>query len=440
MGTAAELHDQVQPQPDSRGISAYVERLNQLAKHEPFYTLRRTIDAFNSDKCTLWASALTYTTSLSLVPILAVALSTVKGLVGMDRIKPLIAHYLAANSPQMADQLLSFVGNINAKQLGTMGGAALLVTVVLTLGTIEQSFNNIFHVERGRTWLRKFSDYLSVIFTMPLLLAAAIGLNTELMHKLPTVPGLAKVAALVPVWAGFSFLYVFFPNTRVRLQSAAIGGLVAAVMLQVGQWGFLRFQVGAGKYQAIYGAVASVPILLTWIYISWVIVLLGAVLTAALQGIEGPLELDQHSPNIARVAALLTVQRAGERMLQGKGARSCTALGLASELGVGQKVFQTVLAKLVHAGIVMESAEASADHTPQIVLARDTSAIPLTEVLACIDDGALRGGEEIAALIDQLSEAEREKLGTLTVNDLATGRLTLSRSFDRSEPREVQPA
>jgi DNA-binding IscR family transcriptional regulator len=99
-----------------------------------------------------------------------------------------------------------------------------------------------------------------------------------------------------------------------------------------------------------------------------------------------------------------------------------------------------VLAKLLRAGIVVESAEASAGHTTQIVLARDTSAIPLTEVLACIDEGSLRGGEEIAALIEQLSEAEREKLGSLTVNDLATGRLTLSRSFEHSESREVQPA
>jgi membrane protein len=260
------------------------------------------------------------------------------------------------------------------------------------------------------------------------------------MHRLPTVPGFAKVAALVPVWAGFSFLYVFFPNTRVRLQNAAVGGLAAAVMLQVGQWGFLRFQVSAGKYQAIYGAVASVPILLTWIYISWVIVLLGAVLTAALQGIEGPLDLDQHSPNIARVAALLTVQRAGERMLQREGSRPCTALGLASELGVGQKVFQTVLNKLMLAGIVVESTQASADHTPQIVLARDTSAIPLTEVIACIDNGALRGGDEITALIEQLSAAEREKLGSLTVNDLATGRCTVAGSLGPAAAPEPQPA
>jgi membrane protein len=436
----AELRERLHFRSEPGASNAQLERLNRIAQREPFRTLQRTIDGFNRDKCTLWASALTYTTSLSLVPILAVALSTVKGLVGIDRLKPLIAHYLAANSPQMADQLLSFVGNVDAKQLGTMGGAALLVTVILTLGAIEQSFNNIFHVERGRTWLRKFTDYLSVLFTMPLLLVAAIGLNTELMHRLPTVPGFAKVAALVPVWAGFSFLYVFFPNTRVRLQNAAVGGLAAAVMLQVGQWGFLRFQVSAGKYQAIYGAVASVPILLTWIYISWVIVLLGAVLTAALQGIEGPLDLDQHSPNIARVAALLTVQRAGERMLQREGSRPCTALGLASELGVGQKVFQTVLNKLMLAGIVVESTQASADHTPQIVLARDTSAIPLTEVIACIDNGALRGGDEITALIEQLSAAEREKLGSLTVNDLATGRCTVAGSLGPAAAPEPQPA
>ncbi len=435
MRTAA-LRDRVQARfsPDQRG--AYLEQFNQFAEREPFRTLRRSLAAFQRDDCTLWASALTYTTSLSLVPILAVALSTVKGLVGMDRIKPLIAHYLAVNSPQIADQLLSFVGNINAKQLGAMGGAALLVTVVLTLGTIEQAFNKIFHVERGRTWLRKFSDYLSVTFTMPLLLVAAVGLNSELMHKLPMLPGLAKLAALFPLWVGFSFLYMFFPNTRVRPHCAALGGLVAAVMLQIGQWGFLRFQVGAGKYQAIYGAVASVPILLTWIYLSWVIVLLGAVLTAATQGIEGPIELDQHSPNIARVTALLTVQRAGEWMLKRTGARVCTRRSLAGELGLAQKVVQTTIAKLIRAGIVLESAEASMDHSPQIVLARDTSSIPLTEVLSCIDGAPYKGGEEIKSLLDGLGVAERERLGALTVNDLVSGRCTLATTIHSPEERD----
>jgi len=257
-------------------------------------------------------------------------------------------------------------------------------------------------------------------------MATAVGLNTELMHKLPLLPGLAKVAAFVPLWVGFSFLYVFFPNTRVRWHSAAIGGLVASIMLQLGQWGFIRFQVGAANYQAIYGAVASVPIFLTWIYLSWVIVLYGAVLTAVVQGIEAPLELDQHSATTARSAALLTVLRAGERMLQRNGARPCTLRSLATELGIPQKALEPVLEKLRSAGIVVESAEPSPDRTPPIVLARDTSTIPLAEVLSCIEGAPPHAGAEITSLLDELGEAQRERLGTLTVNDLASGRCRVS--------------
>lgn len=436
----AELRERLQAGFSLERGGAYLERLHQLAGYEPFRTIHRSILGFNRDNCTLWASALTYTTSLSLVPILAVALSAVKGLVGMERIKPVIERYLAVNSPEIAERILSFVGHINAKALGAMGAAALLVTVLLTLGTIEQSFNNIFHVERGRTWLRKFSDYLSVTFTMPLLLATAVGVNTELMRKLPALPGLAKMAAFVPLWVGFSFLYMFFPNTRVRWHSSAIGGFVAAIMLQVGQWGFIRFQVGAANYQAIYGAVASVPILLTWIYLSWVIVLYGAVLTAVTQGIEAPLELDQHSVTTARVAALLTVLRAGERMLRRDGARPCTVRSLAIELGIPQKALEPVLTKLRTAGIVVESAEPSPDRTPPIVLARDTSTIPLTEVLSCIEGPPPKAGAEITSLLDELSEAQRNRLGTATVNDLAAGRCHLSPDVQPSAVREPRQA
>jgi membrane protein len=432
----AELREQVRPHLSLDRARARLERLSQFGVPEPLRTLHRSISGFRRDKCTLWASALTYTSSLSLVPILAVALSAVKGLVGIDRIKPLIERYLAVNSPEIAGKILSFVGNIHAKALGAMGGAALLVTVVLTLGTIEQSFNNIFHVPRGRTWLRKFSDYLSVTFTMPLLMAAALGLHTQLMHQLPRLPGLASLAALIPLWVGFSFLYLFFPNTRVRWHSAAIGGLAAALMLQIGQWGYIRFQIGAAKYQAIYGAVASVPILLTWIYIAWIIVLYGAELTAAAQGIETPLEPGQSSPNIARVAALLTVLRAGERMLRRDGVPPCTVRSLARELGVVEKALEPVLGKLKRAGIVVESAEPSPDRTPTIILTRDTSAIPLMEVLSCVEGGLSKVGGKIASLLEELNAAERERLGTLTVNDLASGRCALSAAVHPPEIRE----
>src|SRR5581483_9991411 len=122
-----------------------LEWLQSLTRHGPLGVVRSAVAGFTNHNDTLWASALTYTLSLSLVPILAVALSAVKALIGADAIKPVIEQYLAINSPELTNKILFYVGNINAATLGTVGGATLLVTVVWTLSTIEQALNTIFN-------------------------------------------------------------------------------------------------------------------------------------------------------------------------------------------------------------------------------------------------------------------------------------------------------
>jgi membrane protein len=406
-------------------------RLTGVANLEPFRTLRVSIQGFSRNNDLLWASALTYTSSLALVPILALAFSALAGVGGEDRVRPLIERYLAVDSPEITEALMGFISNTNAKALGEIGGAVLLVTVILTLGTIEQAFNSIFKVPRGRTWLRKFSDYLSVIFTVPLLVVAAVPVRVHLLRVLPHIPGAAWGISTLMIWSGYSFLYVFFPNTRVRLGAAAMGGLIAAILLQAGQWGYVHFQVGAARYQAIYGAMAAVPILLTWIYIAWIIVLYGAELTAALQGIEPAFDIDQRAPNFARIAALLVVFRAGEWMLARPGAHPCTLRKLAGELGVAESAVAPIVEDLLHGGILVEAGGSSGyfDHHPQtILLARDTGAITLAAVLGCLGHATstARGDRRIAAILDRLAVAEGELLGSLTVTEFITGELAPS--------------
>src|ERR1700674_790015 len=287
---------------------------------------------------------------------------------------------------------MGFVNNTNAKALGEVGGAVLLVTVIMTLGTIEQAFNSIFNVSRGRSWLRKFSDYLSVIFTVPLLVVAAVPVRTKLLLALPHVPGAAWGVSTLMIWAGFAFLYVFFPNIRVRIAAAAMGGLVASILLQAGQWGYVYFQIGAVRYQVIYGAMAAVPILLTWIYIAWIIVLYGAELTATIQGIEPTFDIDHRTPSFVRIAALLTVFRAGERMLTRQGAKPCSIHSVASELGVSEAALRPIGEHLKRGGIVIEAADSPSifNHNHGIFLARDSSTITIAEVLGCLDRAGAR--------------------------------------------------
>jgi membrane protein len=429
MGTG--LRDRLYDRLSAERTRADLDRLNKFTERGALRVLRTAITGFNCHNDMLWASALTYTSSLSLVPILAVGLSALKGLGGADRIKPLIERFLAVNSPDIANAILGFVGNINAKTLGAVGGATLLITVILTLGTIEQALNTIFSVPRGRTWMRKFTDYLSITFTVPLLVTAAVPLKATLQSQMPHLPGLAWMAATIPIWAGFSVLYLFFPNTRVRWHCAALGGLAAAILLEGGQWAYIRFQVGAGRYQAIYGALAAVPILLTWIYIAWIIVLSGAELTAAAQGIEPSFDLDYRSPGFMRMAAILTVFRAGERMIA-RDASPCTIHSLASELGVAESALRPVLDRLGSQGIIIESSEASSAGAQKqgIFLARDSSAISLAEVLGCIETAPsnTHGDQRIASLLESLKASQREAMGTLTVRDLISGHFDVSGS------------
>ena len=415
---------------------ADLERLERLTRRGPLGIVRAAVIGFTNHNDTLWASALTYTFSLSLIPILAVALSAVKGLVGTDVIKPVIEQYLAIKSPELTNRILLYVGHINAATLGTVGGATLLVTVLLTLSTIERALNTIFNVPQERSWIRKFTDYLSITFTMPVLLAVAVSLKASFATHLPHLPGVGWIVATLPIWIGFSFLYLFFPNRRVRWGCAALGGFVAAILLEIGQWAYITFQVSAGRYQAIYGALAAVPILLTWIYIAWTIILVGAELAAAAQGTEPAFSINYRSPGFARAAILLAVFRAAERTLSRK-APPCTVDSLAAELDASAATLRPILDQLEESGIIVEVNNSTASRSG-LFLARDSSELTMAEVFegfAEIPDN-ICGDERICAVLKTLAATERENLSALTVKDLVLGHFAPQQET-RSQPAEI---
>jgi membrane protein len=397
---------------------AFDSRMGRALNSRMVGVLERAADGFQRDNVLLWASALTYTTGLSIVPILAVALSALNGLSGAEVIRPLLARFIGANSPEITDRLMSFVSNVNAKTLGAIGAASLLFTVVLTLGTIEQALNNIFRVVYGRTMTRKFADYLSMTFAVPVLLASALGARQILVKHLPNINGAGWITSSVAIWAGFFFLYVFFPNRRVRLEAAAVGSLVASILLQVAQWAFIYFQYGVNRYAAIYGALASLPVLLTWIYMTWVIVLLGAEVTAAFERRHQPLVADPWAMG-ERAVALAVALRLGERMAGRRGA--VTPATLSAELAIDEAVLVEVLRRLERGTIVIETAAGADGGENGLFLARDSSAIRLGEVLECVrGDGpaVVSSDARVAAMVERLDQAERETLGGFTVRDL----------------------
>ncbi|KAA3626889.1 MAG: YihY/virulence factor BrkB family protein [Proteobacteria bacterium] len=240
---------------------------------------------------TLRAMSLVYTTLLSLVPLLAVSFSVLKGFGVESRIESLMLNVLepmGEKGIEITEKVIGFVGNVKAGVLGGVGLILLFYTVVSLLQKIERAFNYTWRVSDARSFAQRFSDYLSVVVIGPVLVFTAVGLTASAMSNsvvdalraLPVMGMLFDaVGRLVPymlIVAAFTMIYIFVPNTRVRLKSALIGGIVAGILWQSTGWAFAAFIVNSAKYTAIYSAFASLVLFMIWLYLGWLILLIGA--------------------------------------------------------------------------------------------------------------------------------------------------------------------
>lgn len=252
---------------------------------------------FWRDNSLLRASGLTYTTLLTLVPLLALMFALLKGL-GVQRVlEPFILNRLTAGSQAVTQRIMEYVSRIHVGSLGTLGISFLFVTMILVLTNIEMAFNQIWQVDRGRPWLRKCSDYLGLLVVLPVAMFVAVSLTTFVKSHLVTqelltidVLGriyvyLLKLAPFFVMWLAFSFIYLFMPNTRVNPISASAGGIIGGTLWQLCQWAYIHYQFGFKAYGAIYGALSQLPMLLIWVFVSWIILLLGAEIAFAHQNL-----------------------------------------------------------------------------------------------------------------------------------------------------------
>lgn len=252
---------------------------------------------FWRDNSLLRASGLTYTTLLTLVPLLALMFALLKGL-GVQRVlEPFILERLTAGSQAVTQRIMEYVSRIHVGSLGTLGISFLFVTMILVLTNIEMAFNQIWQVDRGRPWLRKCSDYLGLLVVLPVAMFVAVSLTTFVKSHLVTqelltidVLGriyvyLLKLAPFFVMWLAFSFIYLFMPNTRVNPISASAGGIIGGTLWQLCQWAYIHYQFGFKAYGAIYGALSQLPMLLIWVFVSWIILLLGAEIAFAHQNL-----------------------------------------------------------------------------------------------------------------------------------------------------------
>jgi membrane protein len=272
--------------PRGRETPGWQRLLAWPAQH--VYALARDL---GEGQLTLRAMSLVYTTLLSLVPLLALSFSVLKGFGVHRQVEPLLYEFLmplGEKGAEITEQIIGFVDNVRGSVLGGIGLALLMYTVISMIQKVEDTFNYIWQVQKARSLARRFSDYLSVILVGPMLMVTAMGLlatvsSSAMMQVLAEVAPFGVLLNLVGrampfgvVVLVFAFVYAFVPNTRVRLQAALVGAILAGAAWTFAGALFAAVIVGSTRYAAIYSSFAIAIIGLIWLYLSWLVLLLGA--------------------------------------------------------------------------------------------------------------------------------------------------------------------
>jgi len=389
----------------------------------PLGYVRAVAWRFWDDGCLLHASALTYTTLLSLVPLLALMFAVLKGLGVQRRLEPLLLSRLSLG-PEATESILTYIDHTNVGTLGVLGAIALVTTVVSVLGSIEGSFNHIWRVRRGRTWWRMATDYLSTVLLTPFLLLGAVAITSSLREQAllrwmlqteyigPATVLLFRLAPVVINSVALGILYVVMPNRRPHAPSILVGAIAAGCAWQVVQREYVSLQIGVAHYNAIYGALAQLPVTLVWIYVSWAVVLAGAELAAVCEfGLE-------HAAEAAAMysggVALHVLLRAAEHFRSGGG--PITLQPLVRELRVDRALVAETAEQLRRRGLLA----AVEDSEESYVLARDPATIDLALLPELMSRHDVPPGcdPRVRAQLDQLQLDQQAQLRGHSLADL----------------------
>lgn len=262
-----------------------------------------SIQGFKNDICVLRASALTLYTLLSIVPIIAMLFGIAKGFGFEKKLK----QQLLEQTPEqdsMVLKLIEFAENMLANtQGGVVAGIGIVMlfwTIIRVIGNIEESFNHIWKIKKGRPFARKLSDYLSLMLLAPILLIASSSITvfvttqiTWLVNRIQLPPAGTEIvlyvlnySPLVIMSILFSFVFIFMPNHKVEMKAGIIAGIITGTLYQIVQWTYLGLQLGVSSYNAIYGSFTALPLFFIWLQIGWLIVLLGCEISFFIQHYE----------------------------------------------------------------------------------------------------------------------------------------------------------
>ena len=273
------------------------------------------LKGFRDDKCVINATALTYYTLFSVVPVFALTFAIAKGFNFEQDLRNQILHRFSEHK-EAVNSALEYAHNMleNARG-GVIAGVGILIlifTVVRLLASIEDAFNDIWQINKGRTWLRKFTDYTTILIISPIFIFLSgsitivigskfselliyFGLNEE---SSTLVLLLLRIVSFTLLFLMFSFMYMVFPNTKVDYKAAMKAAFVSSILFELLKWAYLYFQIGVSQYNQIYGSFAALPLFLIWVQLSWFIVLFGAELAFSLQNVKH-YELEHEIKNLS---------------------------------------------------------------------------------------------------------------------------------------------
>lgn len=390
-----------------------------------------------SGMLTLRATSLVFTTLLSIVPLLAVSISVLKGFGVHDQLQPALISLLAPlgdSSTEISGQIVGFVDNIKIGVLGALGISLLIFTVLSLIQKIEAAFNQAWRLEGNRNLMQRFSSYLSVVLVGPVLIFSAVGFTASLssnslldpLNQLPYVNEVIfLVGYLLPyllIVVAFMFIYLLVPNTRVKAKSAFFGAVIAGFLWKSVGALFTYFVSASTSYTAIYSGFAIVLMFMVWLYLSWLILLVGSTISYYHQHPERLLWYQSAIQLSARMREQLALQVMRNIALcyNQQSELSPTAVNLAHYQKVPIDTLMRMLGALEQDGLVCQSN----DETSQFLPSRSLNQITLLDILHSARDADANSqtlkfysDEPVSKLLKQIESDFETRLGQQTLSD-----------------------
>ncbi len=390
--------------------------------------LRFVVARFNQDRCPQIAASLTFTTLLSIVPLITIALTMFSAFPVFEDLSAQIKIYLLNNlMPETAGRLITqYMQQFaeSAARLTAVGVVSLAVTSMLMMLTIDEAFNIIWRVSRPRPLVKRLVVYWAVLTLAPLLIGASLSLTSWLvglsMGYAKQIPvfgvGVLKVLPVLFTTLAFALLFRLVPNRYVPVSHALIGAVVAALLFESMNQLFGYYIKRFPTYKLVYGAFASIPIFLLWIYLSWLTTLAGAVLAASLSHWRS-----QPPRHLSHTAQLLDALRVLRTMSSGlRQGKVITLPELSKSLRIGYDALEAILERLARADMVRKA------EGQGWLMMRDAAHIRAAELLHLfvLDRSALSAEKHHDPLQQWLAvcAGQLEQSGDLTLQELFAGK------------------